>query len=154
MSIKKIEVFDMDGVLVCSMHRFKTLENGKIDLDYWRANEYRAGDDTLLPMAAYYQECLSNPEIFVVIATARVLNDPDDVFIRDILGAPDFIISRGKNDTRKGAELKIKGLKKFFNLKPFKNAVVTMYEDNAPQLAAICDYFKIKGVYIPSAQGV
>lgn len=155
MTIKKIKIYDMDGTIVCSMHRYRTNEAGTaIDLDYWRANEYRAFDDSLLPLAAEYKADLENPETYVIIATARVLNEPDMKFIKEKLGMPNYIVSRrGNTDTRSGKELKIKGLQKFFNLKNFKNAKAVFFEDNMAYLKAVCDHFKITGVYVPSLQG-
>ena len=150
---KRIAIYDMDGTIVCSLHRYRTI-NDKIDLDHWRANEPLAYRDSLLPLAKQYKQDLENPEVIVIIATARVLNDPDDCFIRDILGTPNAIISRGKNDSRSGKELKVKGLKKLFNLKGFKGIKdIVFYEDNVEYLKAVCDYFGCRGVYVPSKQG-
>ena len=144
----------MDGTIVCSLHRYRTIDN-KIDLQYWRDNEYRAGDDSLLPLADQYKKELSDKDTFVIIATARVLNKPDIDFINNVLGKPDHIISRKNGDTRSGGLLKILGLKKLFSLKQFSkvksNAI--FYEDNTSYLKAVCDYFNITGVYIPSKQG-
>ncbi len=154
--ITKVSIYDMDGTIVCSLHRYKTIvdDNGeRIDLDYWRENEYRAMDDSLLPLATQYREDLKNENCFVIIATARVLRAPDYTFINDILGEPDYIISRTDGDTVSGGKLKIAGLAKFFNLKPFKDAEFTFYEDNTTYLKAVCDRFNIRGVYVPSKQG-
>ena len=154
MAIKRIQIYDMDGTIVDSLHRYKTLECGtKIDLQYWRDNEYRAYDDSLLPLAEQYKKDLTDPECYVIIATARIIRDEDMRFIKDKLGMPDYIISRKENDNRSGGELKIKGLQKFFNLKNFKNAVAVFYEDNTAYLKKVCDYFNIRGVYVPSKQG-
>ena len=152
MAIKRMAIYDMDGTIVCSLHRYRAI-NGKIDLAYWRENEYRAMDDSLLPLADQYKADLADPECYVVIATARVLHNPDRQFIRDILGEPDYIISRAPDDTRSGGLLKVLGLQKFFNLKNFKNASVVFYEDNATYLKTVCDKFNIRGVYVPSQQG-
>ena len=154
--IKRMAIYDMDGTIVCSLHRYKTLvtESGeRIDLDYWRKNEYRAMDDSLLPLAEQYRSDIFDSECYVVIATARVLNEPDMEFIKTVLGEPDYIISRKQGDTQSGKTLKIGGLAKFFNLQNFKNAEVTFYEDNCEYLKAVCDRFQIRGVYIPSKQG-
>ena len=126
--ITRVSIYDMDGTIVCSLHRYRTIvdDNGeRIDLDYWRENEYRA----------------------------RVLRDADNTFIREVLGEPDYIISRMDGDTTSGGKLKIAGLAKFFNLKPFANAEFTFYEDNTSYLKAVCDRFNIRGVYVPSKQG-
>jgi hypothetical protein len=154
--INRVSIYDMDGTIVCSMHRYRTIVDDRgerIDLDYWRENEYRAGEDSLLPLAQQYREDLQDENCFVIIATARVLRDADNVFIRDILGEPDYIISRVDGDTISGGKLKIAGLTKFFNLKSFRDAEFTFYEDNVQYLKAVCDRFGIRGVYIPSKQG-
>ena len=154
--ILRVAIYDMDGTIVDSSHRYRTIvdENGeRIDLEYWRENEYRAMDDSLLPMAEQYRADLQDENCYVIIATARVMNDPDWQFVREILGEPDYFISRKSGDTQSGKTLKINGLAKFFNLVTFKNAEFTFYEDNVQYLKAVCDRFNIRGVYIPSVQG-
>lgn len=157
MAIKQVKIYDMDGTIVDSLHRYRTIkdENGieKIDLDFWRANEHRAYDDSLLPLAEQYRRDLADSETYVIIATARVLRDADMRFIVEKLGKPDYIISRKDGSNISGGLLKINGLKKFFNLRNFKNAAWTFFEDNTSYLKAVCDYFNIQGVYIPSKQG-
>lgn len=158
MTIKKIAIFDMDGVLVDSSWRYKVLPCGsKIDLDHWRKHEKAAFFDPLLPMSQEYKEMLNNPDYYVIIATARLCHSADLAFIDMKLGRPDMLICRsGEKDTRGGAQLKIEGLKRLFNLKQFKQidkSNIVMFEDNAKYLKAICDYFHIRGVYIPSQQG-
>lgn len=155
---KRIRVWDMDGTIVCSLHRYKTIicMDGieRIDLQYWRDNEYRAMEDSLLPMAAEYQKALECPDTYNIIATARVLNAPDWEFINTVLGKPNHVISRAANDTRSGGLLKILGLKKIFALKQYQGiSDIVFYEDNATYLKTVCDYFGIQGVYIPSKQG-
>ena len=153
MAIKKVNIYDMDGTIVCSMHRYKTDSMGKIDLQFWRDNQHLAMNDSLLPLAKQYQADLANPEIYVIIATARVMNEPDYAFVNNVLGKPDFLISRNEGDSISGGQLKINGLTKFFNLKNFQNAEFTFFEDNATYLKTVCDHFGIRGVYIPSNQG-
>lgn len=154
--IKHVAIYDMDGTIVDSSHRYRTItdENGtRIDLQHWRENEYRAMDDGLLPMFEQYKKDLANPETYVIIATARVMNGPDWQFVNEILGMPDYFISRPANSDISGKTLKINGLAKFFNLVNFKNADFVFYEDNISYLKAVCDRFNIRGVYIPSVQG-
>lgn len=154
--ITRVAIYDMDGTIVDSSHRYRTIvdENGeRIDLEYWRENEYRAMDDSLLPMAEQYRADLQDENCYVIIATARVMNDPDWQFVREILGEPDYFISRKPGDTQSGKTLKINGLTKFFNLVTFKDAEFIFYEDNIHYLKAVCDRFNIRGVYIPSVQG-
>lgn len=157
MAIKRLAIYDMDGTIVDSSHRYRTVicadGTEKIDLQFWRDNQPLAMQDKLLPLAEQYRADLADPECYVIIATARVMNAPDWQFVKEILGEPDHFIYRADGDDRGGAELKILGLKKFFNLKNFKEAAAVFYEDNTSYLKKVCDYFKIRGVYIPSNQG-
>lgn len=156
MAIKRIRIYDMDGTIVCSLHRYRTIVDDRgerIDLEYWRENEYRALDDSLLPLAEQYRSDLADPECYTIIATARVLGEPDMQFIKETLGEPDYIVSRKSGDTQSGRTLKIGGLAKFFNLINFQTDDVVFYEDNVDYLKAVCDRFGIRGVYIPSRQG-
>jgi len=155
--IKEVHIYDMDGTIVCSMHRFRTLENGKIDLQYWIDNctPEKIAQDSLLPLADQYKAQLANPEIYVIIATARVLDQADMEYIKDVLGMPDKIISRnGRNDTRKGADMKLAGLRFLKNLKQFKNSALHFYEDNIEYLYPVAEALGAKAHYIPSKQGV
>lgn len=153
-TIKRVAVYDMDGTIVCSLHRYRTDESGKrIDLEYWRTNQHKAYDDGLLPLHKQYLADLADPNCYVIIATARVMGEPDHAFIRDKLGKPNHIISRKDGDSISGGLLKINGLARFFNLKNFANAAWVFYEDNLAYLGAVCNRFNIQGVYIPSKQG-
>ena len=154
--INRVAIYDMDGTIVDSSHRYRTIiddEGERIDLEYWRENEYRAMDDSLLPMVEQYWRDLLDPNCYVIIATARVMNEPDWQFVREKLGEPDYFISRPKDSSISGKLLKINGLAKFFNLINFRDAEVVFYEDNIQYLKAVCDRFGIRGVYIPSKQG-
>lgn len=155
-AITKVSIYDMDGTIVDSTHRYRTVTvNGieKIDLEYWRANEYRAMDDGLLPLAEQYRRELRDENTYVIVATARVMGAADWQFVDEILGKPDYFISRRAGETISGGKLKINGLQKFFNLKQFRKADAVFYEDNTSYLKAVCDHFQIRGVYIPSKQG-
>ncbi len=151
---RRLAVYDMDGCIVCSLHRYRTIE-GKIDLKYWRDNEYRSYSDGLRPMHKQYLLDLADPLCIVIVATARVMRDSCDQFVRDKLGTPNAIISRRDGDERSGTVLKVKGLKKLFNLKGFQGFhSAIMYEDNISYLKAVCDSFPgFIGVYVPSEQG-
>jgi hypothetical protein len=154
--ITKVSIYDMDGTIVDSLHRYRTIisDTGeRIDLDYWRENEYRAMQDSLLPLAEQYKRDLRDENCYVIIATARVLRANDNEFIASILGEPDYIISRTDGSNISGGLLKVNGLAKFFNLVTFRDAEFTFYEDNVSYLKAVCDRFNIRGVYVPSKQG-
>jgi len=154
--ITRVAIYDMDGTIVDSSHRYRTIVDDageRIDLQYWRDNQFRAMDDSLLPMAEQYRADLRDENCYVIIATARVMNAPDWQFVKEILGEPDYFISRNEGDAQSGKTLKINGLAKFFNLIPFQGADFVFYEDNVDYLKAVCDRFGIRGVYIPSKQG-
>jgi phosphoglycolate phosphatase-like HAD superfamily hydrolase len=154
--IHRVAIYDMDGTIVDSSHRYRTITDDsgtRIDLDHWRENEYRAMDDGLLPMFEQFRLDLADENCYVIIATAREMNEPDWRFVNEILGMPDYFVSRPKGSNISGKALKINGLAKFFNLVTFKNAEFIFYEDNIQYLKAVCDRFNIKGVYIPSVQG-
>jgi hypothetical protein len=156
--IKKVKIYDMDGTIVDSSHRYATIQkDGKlmIDLPFWIANctEEKIMQDGLLPLAEQYKKDLLDSETYVIIATARVMGDADFKFVKEILGQPNFLISRQKGDNQSGVTLKIKGLQRFFNLKNFKQATFTFFEDNTSYLKGVCDKFGIIGVYVPSKQG-
>ena len=154
--IRKVNIYDMDGTIVCSLHRYRTIQTERgevIDLEHWREFQHLAWNDSLLPLAQQYKEDLLNPETYVIIATARVLARADMDFIRMRLGMPNHIISRKPESTVSGGVLKRKGLARFFNLKNFRGAEFTFYEDNVAYLKTVCDRFGIKGVYISSKQG-
>jgi hydroxymethylpyrimidine pyrophosphatase-like HAD family hydrolase len=155
--IKQIHIYDMDGTIVDSSHRFAILPNGKIDLPFWIENctPEKVAKDSLLPLAEKYKAQLLDPEIYVVIATARVLAASDWKYIIEVLGMPDKVVSRdGRNDCRKGADMKIAGLRYLNNLSQFKNAPRHFYEDNKDYLYPVAEYLNAIPHFIPSNQGV
>jgi len=155
--IKEIHIYDMDGTIVDSSHRFRINEHGKIDLQYWIDNctPEMIAKDSLLPLADQYKEHLANPEIYTVIATARYMQDADFAYIREVLGMPDKIVYRhAKNNHMKGADMKIAGLRYLKNLRQFANKACHFYEDNLEYLYPVANYLNATAHYIPSVQGV
>jgi hypothetical protein len=155
--VKRTHIYDMDGTIVCSLHRYRTMEkSGKItiDLNHWLENEHRAMQDSLLPLATQYQKDLTDRSTFVIIATARVINLPDSRFIREVLGQPNALISRdGRDDQRGGAELKITGLRKVINQHKLHLTRKVFFEDNPKYLAEVCAAIGAEGRWILSKQG-
>jgi hypothetical protein len=156
--MKRIAIYDMDGTIVCSLHRYRTIfddRGERIDLGYWRENEYRALEDSLLPLAEQYKKDNADPDCIVIIATARVLRDADLTFISTKLGDPDHIVSRADGDSTSGGTLKVYGLKPIIEeyRDMFDIDDIIFYEDNVQYLKTVCDAFNIRGVYIPSKQG-
>lgn len=154
--IKRLHIFDFDGTLVDSSHRYQTQECGtKIDLEHWIANEHLTMEDSLLPLVDYFRECVQSEEDYAIIATARIWCDLSEKFaIENDINAQIIFARKDREDTRGGAALKITGVKKLLNLKQFANVEeIHVYEDNVSYLKSICDSLDAKGHYFPSAQG-
>lgn len=156
--IKQISVYDMDGTVIDSSHRYRTqiCADGveRIDLQYWIDNEHKTLDDSLLPLAEQFKADLKDPETFVIIATARIWCELSKEFAkREGLEGAHVIARKDRNDNRGGAELKISGINKLLGLKQFRNAKIKVFEDNVNYLKTLCDRFNATGVYIPSKQG-
>jgi phosphoglycolate phosphatase-like HAD superfamily hydrolase len=157
--IKAIHIYDIDGTIVDSSHRYRYIErNGKrtIDLDFWREHDVECYimQDKLLPLAEQYKNDLKDPEIFVVIATARAIEygDANYKYVLYNLGLPNrFIYREGTKDRRGGADLKIQGLKPI--VEKFSHAVVRFWEDNLDYLTTVCDTIGAEPNYVKSNQG-
>lgn len=155
--IKEIHVYDLDGTVISSSHRYRTIPGeARIDLNHWREHDKPEfiAKDSLLPHAAQYKADLKNPEILVVIATARaaIPGDANWQFVEKKLGLPDFFIHRqGVDDTRKGAKLKIDGLMPIIN--KYAGAIVHFWEDNQDYLNEVCEATGAIPHYVPSTQG-
>ena len=157
--IKRIHIYDLDGTVISSSHRYRTDETGeRIDLQFWREHDKPEfiEKDSLLPHAAQYKADLQNSEIYVIVATARacIEGDANYKYITERLGMPNkFIHRQGVDDTRKGAKLKIEGIKPLLNLKQFRGAVVHFWEDNKDYLNEVCEALNAIPHYVPSTQG-
>ena len=152
--IKQIHIYDMDGVLVDSSHRYRNKSDGTINLDYWLKNSVpeKIALDSLLPMAEQYRRDLADPETYVVICTSRIEYIHDIHFIRTVLGLPDKLIMRPPGNTEGDAILKRRALSMFCNLIQFRNAVKRFWDDNRKNLDAVRE-LGIKCFYIESNQG-
>lgn len=157
--IKHIHIYDMDGTIVSSSHRYKLVSTeNRIDLDHWRKHDVEKyiNKDSLLPHAAQYKADIKNPFVYVIIATARACNqgDANYKYIEKHLGMPDkFIHRQGVNDNRGGAQLKVEAIKPLLNLKQFKNAAIHVWEDNKDYLNYLCQKLNAVPHYVPSTQG-
>ena len=157
--IKQVNIYDFDGTLVDSSHRYRGMicADGveRIDLDHWIENEHLAINDSLLPLMEQFRKDTENPEVFVIIATARVWCEVTQEFA-DIHGIePDLLVARtNRADCRGGAELKIEGIAPLLSQEKFSNAEVHVFEDNDSYLDKLCKAFSAIGHFIPSNQGL
>lgn len=156
--LKGIHIFDLDGTLVDSSHRYRTLNNGQkmtIDLDHWRANEHRFTDDSLLPLAKHFQALNSDPDIYTIWITARTVKHFTESFgwLVENLGEPNKWFCRPNNSDISGAILKANQLKRFLNLQQFRFVPRFFYEDNKTYLKAVCDAIIAQPIFVISNQG-
>lgn len=129
------KIWDLDGTVIDSSHRYSTLANGDIDLPRWIADNTRENieRDSLLPLAELMK---SNHRLgdVVIICTARVLGVWDRVFLAEHGIKAHFVLSRALGDNRGDADMKRQKLLALFaDLQiPFarwtRNA--TFYDDN------------------------
>lgn len=141
--LKKIHVYDLDGVLVDTSHRYRNKPDGSIDLAYWFENrtEEKIAQDKLLPLAKQYIADCANPEIYTVICTARLYHALDIGFIVGRLGKPDKLIMRPEGNQERDAILKRRQLQRIFNLRQFQNLQRRFWDDNKLNLNACRDLF-------------
>ena len=160
---KKIKVYDLDGTLIDSSHRYRTA-NGKIDLPYWIENDTpeKVQQDKLLILSKWLYRDLERVDTYVIFATARacVENDATYQFLKDNNMWPDMFIHRqGRDDARGGAELKIEAIRPLLNQNRFKDATIHIFEDNIKYLENMTNELNsvfindVIGHFIPSIQG-
>lgn len=149
--IEKIHVYDMDGVLVDTSHRYRNLPDGRIDLEYWFANRTpeKIAQDKLLPLATQYKTDLADPQTYVVICTSRMMHKYDLHFISTVLGMPNKLCMRAVDDTRNDAIIKRQTLSRLFNLRQFKNLPRFFWDDNKINIEA-CKHLFTKCIHIKS----
>lgn len=148
---RKIHVYDLDGVLVDTAHRYRNKPDGSIDLDYWLANRTaeNIAKDKLLDRAWQYVEDVLNPFIYTVVCTSRAYHALDIAFISDRLGAPDKLIMRPVGNMENDAILKRRQLQRLFNLRQFQKLPRVLWEDNPLNIDALRDLFT-QCIFVPS----
>jgi len=152
--VTRIHIYDLDGVLVDTSHRYRNLPCGKIDLAYWLENHTaeNMANDKLLPLVRQYRADVANPHIYVIICTARQYSETDVAFIRDKLGMPNKLIMRPVGNNTADAILKRRQLVPLFNLRQFRNAVRRFWDDNILNLDALRAY-GVECFHVKSEQG-
>jgi len=158
--IREIHIYDLDGTVIDSSHRYRTIRdaNGtlRIDLDYWRANQCRALEDSLLPLADQMLAQLHDASMAVFVATARVMGPHDWLFMHKHFPVSRFagFFHRPANNTEKGAILKTKQLQAGIIRNNLEHVSLRwFYEDNLEYLHYVSFEIGAVPVYIPSTQG-
>jgi hypothetical protein len=150
--MNELHVFDFDGTLVDSSHRYKLDDNtGRIDLGHWVANEPLAYLDGPLPLVRKFRALKAQGHT-CVIATARVwcVNAEKLCILNGI--EYDALVARDSHeDSRGGVELKLAGILPLFDSALFD--CVHVYEDNIDYLNGLCKALDAIPHFIPSNQG-
>ena len=139
---KQIFIFDLDDTVIDSSHR-ATLkaDNGQVvlDLDAWRRDSTRENimKDSLLPLANFMRECISNPNTFVWVCTARNMQQADHDFLAKHELTPNLVLSRQLDDNTADDILKRKMISKLLNLKPFRDCETIFFDDKPKNLKAL-----------------
>ena len=140
---KRIHVYDLDGVLVDTSHRYRNLSDGSIDLQFWFANRTakQVARDRLLPLARQFAIDCSNPETYTILCTAREYHVLDITFISKYLGKPNKLIMRPIGNTTSDNVLKRVLLSRLFNLRQFAKLHRRLWEDNPRNIATLKSLF-------------
>lgn len=146
-------IFDLDGTVVDTSHRYRNLPCGKIDLEYWFANSIpeKIAQDALLPLADSMRKMYAAGHK-IVICTARDFSplrgyDMDSIyrkFLADNGLHYHALLHRrmaGENHLEfDDGELKIKLLEDFFLTEGYSSARAAtpiMYDDNLRVIEAM-----------------
>jgi len=153
--IKRIHIYDLDGVLVDTSHRYRTNPDGTIDLDYWMMMRSRKSiaKDRLLPHAKQYIQDNLNESTYTIICTSRTWHTDDIEFIVGRLGAPDKLMMRPENNWQADDVLKLQQLKSFFQLKQWRDVPKTFWDDNRRNLNAV-SLLGVRTIHVQSNQGL
>lgn len=136
MAFKRITVFDLDETIIDSAHRTPNKPDGTLDLDRYFALKNRDSimRDTLLPLAETFKN-LDRSENYVVICTARAMNQDDFDFLKiNGLNAHKILCrpADGSENHIKDGILKRRKIQRLRNLKQFAGKPVVMFDDAIP----------------------
>ena len=152
--MQRIHVYDLDGVLVDSSHRYRNTPEGALDLAHWKANRTpsKIALDTLLPHSWQYMNDVLDPDTFVILCTSRERTLIDLEYIENVLGQPDRLIMRPSGNGEADTVLKLRQLQRVLKLKKFHGLPRVLFEDNTHNINALRHLFD-KCVYVLSNQG-
>ncbi len=134
-------IFDLDGTVICSAHRQNTLPDGSLDLEHWLENNTheKIMGDSLLPLARIMKNMKAAGHK-VIICTARSPHPSNHIFLEEQGLAHDVFLSRGENDFRGDAQLKVELLSEYFASEGFSSiaeAKAIMFDDNLKVIDAL-----------------
>jgi len=136
---QEVYIYDLDGTIIDSSHRVGINEDGSINLDLWRANataENVAKDKLIMHT---YQHLVDTYKAghYVILCTARELNQPDLEYIANNNIYYDRIISRPHGNEMKDFALKKMQLSYLFQMPSIRKMRKWFFDDNKKNLLAI-----------------
>ena len=128
-------VYDLDGTLIDSSHRYRNKPCGSIDLEYWFANATpeNIAKDKLKPLVNKFRRHAMESSADVIICTARTMSDADYDFLEEHGLHIVPCLSREPGDNRSDADIKeelIDAYLDLFHHKCIDDTRVIVYEDN------------------------
>lgn len=140
-------IFDLDGTIIDSRHRYKSLPCGNIDLDHWHknaSNKEITFQDKLLPLAQTARRKYYEPNNYVIFCTSRTINPIWVDFLDHHKLFCDALLARPEGLDSDDADLKEYMLDEFFDgLGTCLEAErVVMYEDHL----GVIDRMRSRGV--------
>lgn len=150
---KRIHCYDVDGVLLDSLHRHKFFEDGSLDTIHYFANTIPEvlKKDTVLPLAKQYISDCKNPEIYVILCSVRSMNNFHIYSIAEKIGLPDKLLLVGEYypPLKSSDVLKLPELRRLFNLRQFKGLPRFLWEDSQKNINTLKHLFT-KCFLVPS----
>jgi beta-phosphoglucomutase-like phosphatase (HAD superfamily) len=124
-----IFIYDLDGTVIDSSHRYQANENGTVNLEHWRSNSTpsKIMQDKIMPLAKHMRDAFKMGHT-VIISTARVMKAIDHSYlVKHKLNSHYLLAREGETDLREGHIQKEQQLKSLGI--DLKKAV--MFEDNS-----------------------
>lgn len=146
-------IFDLDGTVIDTSHRYRNLPNGHIDLEYWFANSIpeKIAQDALLPLADSMRK-MYDAGHHIIVCTARDFSPLNGVDLGAVYTK--FLLDNGLHShailhrimagpdhgTLGDGELKIRLLNDYFKSIGFasaRDASPLMFDDNLKVIDAM-----------------
>ena len=146
--MKNVVIFDLDETVIDSRHRTPNNPDGTLNLSAYLKLQTpeNIAKDTLLPLANVMKQRKAKGD-YIIVLTARGMSDADYKYLADNGLEYNKILSRNnitqKHYNLKDGEYKALHIKKFLNLKQFKNANVIMFDDAKPVKSVLRKMFPV-----------
>jgi hypothetical protein len=146
--IKRIHVYDVDGVLLDSAHRHRFI-GGELDVDHYFRNciPELLARDAVLPLAKQYISDCNNSEIYTILCSVRSPEPKHINSITEKIGKPNLMLLVGEAQPDKLGNLKPSDQLKFnrllclFNLRQFNRLPRFFWEDSKRNLKTCAKLF-------------